>query len=460
MRFAIRILIVVALLGSSVPARAQSFAFRDIQQIERSEIQIRESRSPIPFARQPEIFLRSETAPPSLDPSLGQPVSQLALNADAFLRVSVPLGNTQPRDATLIDFTVAGNPIRMLAFEAKTDSDFDASHMTLLAVMPDDYARLTISHAGPEIVGTVFVNDQWYRILPDENDAESQLVYPVAVQESAWQRETQPDLESRAGQLEARHLQMAWVAETQPDNFATYADGRPRSYSGPNLGVLDFWDSLIVDPAGNGVVDEAILKAATESFLNEARGFTWVYDSIEVQLEPKTLDDVNTIAAEGLDIELIQLINGIPISRSLKLSMDPTGGVSGFAGTLMREDMAGPYNGPRILQEEARAIAEAALIAEHGIQSTGEFPEERLFYNVVADDELHLIWRMSVRATCGMYFDVDIDGITGQSDRLGASTGDFDDDSATTDRAEDPTAAIRRSFFGDSFSQCRYSTPR
>jgi hypothetical protein len=211
----------------------------------------------------------------------------------------------------------------------------------------------------------------------------------------------------------------------------------------------------MVDPAGNGTVDEAILEEAAERFLNSVPGFSWVYDRIEVQLEPKTLADVNTVAADGLDIELTQLIHGIPISRSLRLSMEPTGDVTGFSGTLMREQMAGPYNGPRILQDEARAQAEAALIAEHGIQSTGEFPQDKLFYNVVADDQLQLIWRMSVEANCGMVFDVDIDGITGVSDRIGQST--------ETEGAELAESVRNRSvnlFIGDIFSRCRFANQR
>ncbi|HUF72494.1 MAG TPA: hypothetical protein VMR74_06310 [Gammaproteobacteria bacterium] len=423
MRFAVRMLLPLALTGGFAEAQTGAFGFHDIGLIDTSEIRIVDAPRAPPIFREPEVRLDAEDAPPSPDPSLGRAEAQLALDSSAWLEQPVPRGASQPTAAPLIEFTLIGHPIRMLAIEGRSDPDFDAFHITLLATASDDYARLTVSRSGPEIAGSVNVGNRWYRILPDDFDAEYQLVYPIGVRDSPWQRETPADLGTRAGQLEARHLQMAWVAETQPDVFATFSDGRPQEYRGPSLGVLDFWDSMSFDPAGAGTVDESLLTQEATRFLTEAHRFTWVYDRIEVELEPRFAIDLNAMTANGFAIELRQLINGIPISRSLRLAIDPTGEVVEYAGTLMPHAFGGPYGGSRITQEEARATGQAALRNRHGIETTGEPLEEQLFYNVILDTELELIWRMTLEAKCGMVVTVDVDGITGETGSIGVQSG-------------------------------------
>jgi hypothetical protein len=251
--------------------------------------------------------------------------------------------------------------------------------------------------------------------LPDDLDPEFQLVYAVAPRAGGWTRENAPDLETRSGLLEARHLQMAWVADNQPRVFLTYADGRLRDYAdGPNLGVLNFWDAVAFDPAGNGSVDADILKTETERYLTEAQRITWVYERVEVQLEPPFETDMVKLTSNGIGIGLHQLINGIPISRPLTLEIGPTGEVMKFSGTLMRTEMAETNYGARIVQQEARDASAQALLSRHGIESNGEFVKEELLYNVVSDTELDLIYRMSLLADCGMTFVFEIDAITGE----------------------------------------------
>jgi hypothetical protein len=395
---------------------AQISNFFDIALIDRSEIETIEASETLAIVRAPSVLLDPETAPASPDPTLARASAQLGLDAEALIAVPVTRGATPPDRAHLIEFQMAALWIRMHAIESRPDPDFDALHMTLIAPFSDDYARLTISRNGPEIVGTVIVDDRRYRLLPDDLDPTFQLVYSVAPRAGGWQRENPPDLETRAGQLEARHLQMAWVADNQPRVFLTYEDGRLRDYAdGPSLGVLNFWDAVAFDPAGNGSVDADILKAETERYLTEAQRFTWVYERIEVDLEPSFETDMTTLTSRGIGIGLHQLINGVPISRPLQLKVGPTGEVIQFSGTLMRTDMAETNYGARIVQQEARDASVQALLSQHGIETTGEFVKEELFYNVAADDELDLIYRMSLVANCGMTFFVEIDAIAGET---------------------------------------------
>jgi hypothetical protein len=415
MRLAIRLLLSTIPLGWSAAALGQSSGFFDLYQIERDDIETIESPEPLVLVGAPELLLDPESAPASPDPTLARPRSQLNLIASALNDIPVARGMMPPDRAHLVELRIAGQWLRMHAIEARSDPDFDAVHLTLLAPFSDDYARLTVSRGGSEVVGTVILDDLRYRILPDDFNPEFQLVYPVAPRGGGWTRENPPDLNSRSGLLEARHLQMAWVAENQPRVFLTYADGRPRDYAdGPSLGILNFWDAVEFDPAGNGSVDAAILGQEIERYLTEAQRFTWVYERIEVALVPRFETDMTALSSNGIGIEMHQLINSIPISRPLRLEIGPTGEVVKFSGTLMRTDMAETNYGARILQSEAREASKQVLQSQHGIESNDEFLAEELLYNVASDTELDLIWRMSLRADCGLTFLIEIDGITGE----------------------------------------------
>lgn len=452
MERAIRQFLLLTWLGISGAVLAQGIEFHDITLIDRSTLQVLEPPEPLTIVRDRENRFEPASAPPSPDPTLARPSTRIGLDANALLDIPVERGSTLPGTGYLIEFQMAGQRISMIAIEARVDPDFDAVHMTLVAPGSDDYARLSISRAGPEIVGTFIIDDLRYRILPDSFNSEYQLVYPVARQGTGWRRDNPPDLDSASGRLEARHLQMAWVAENQPKTFLTLADGRLQSYRGePSLGVLNFWDAVEFDAAGSGSVDVEILRQETERFLNQVQRFTWIYDLIEVQLEPDFETDLTTLSSNGMSIELYQLINGIPISRSLRLSMGPTGEVLQFSGMLMRLDMAETDYGARILQDEARETSMQSLLIEHGIESSGEFPDERLFYNVISDSELDLTWQMSVRANCGMTFSIQIDAISGEVERINAI-----DLTESSDLAE----RFRSNIFDTPFSRCRLAGRR
>lgn len=84
---------------------------------------------------------------------------------------------------------------------------------------------------------------------------------------------------------EARHLQIGWIADRHPRNFATRVDGRPHIYAdGPSLGKLNFWSAFGFDRAGDGTIDEV------------------------------NASDVITTSNDRLSISAYQLINDIPIS--------------------------------------------------------------------------------------------------------------------------------------------------
>jgi hypothetical protein len=250
----------------------------------------------------------------------------------------------------------------------------------------------------------------------------------VLLQGKQWRREYPPDLDDRAHQLEARHLQMGWVAEHRPDDFATLADGRPQLYRGESLGVLHLWDALHdVDAAGQVTIDEKILHDEARRFLNDIPHFTWIYEPLEFEILPEFETEQATILATGFQIDLIQHIDGVPLSSSFRLLVNPTGDVIEYSGILMRRDMAESANGFMIDQEEARATARQAMLNQYGLETSEGFLEERHLYRVASDTNLDLVWIMTMEATCGMSFNVEINGITGETSRVSlGSAGNFE----------------------------------
>ncbi|MGD8341209.1 MAG: hypothetical protein PVH89_10525 [Gammaproteobacteria bacterium] len=409
---------IIALAAQPASGQGGLFDLLDLRTVDRSEILVREIVTDPPIVRDSEVFLAVETAPPSPDPSLAKPVSQLGLDAAGMRRIPTTSFGLQSRVAApLIELTVAGYPLRLAVAEQKTDRDFDAVHYTLLATDSDDHARLTVSQSGPEIVGTVFIGDDEYRILPDRDDY--QLVYPVVAYSRAWRRELAPDYESRTGLLEARHLQVGWVADQHPGNFGTRIDGRPHTYAdGPSLGKFNFWSAFEFNPAGEGTVDETVLAQEFEIFLNGLSHFTWIHDPIAIRIDEFSADDVTTISNDGIAISGYQLINDIPISERLVLRMAPSADVIEFSGTLMRYDMAPPTRGEVILAPEARETSRIALRDTYRVEATDNILEEALGYQVVSQTELELTWRFLLQTECGIIFLVEIDAVTAEPIRV------------------------------------------
>lgn len=412
-----RILPAFPLLVAVPTAWAQTSLFElvDIRRIERAELPVEIVELDPPIERAPEAFFDAKNAPPPPDPSLDRAISQLGLDAEGFLRVPIVQQSALMRVASpLIQLDIAGRRIRMAAIEIKRDADFDAAHYTLLATDSDDYARFTVSRSGPEIVGTVFLGNAEYRILPDTEGY--QLVHPVVAHSGAWRRENSADLRSRAGLLEARHLQVGWVADRQPASFRTQDDGRPNTYAdGPSLGKLNFWSALSFSPAGEGVADTTILATETETFLNRVPYFTWMVEPIQVRVNEIDSYNLTAISNNGLTVTGVQLINDIPISEPFVLQMSPSTDVMLFRGTLARRDMAPPYDRERILSDEARLTSALAVVQTYGIEVTEEILSEELVYQVVSSSALELVWSIERQVACGLKFRIDIDAISGSS---------------------------------------------
>jgi hypothetical protein len=412
------LLVSISLAMPTASAQGGLCDWLDLRFVDRSEIGVRDVVTDPPIVREGEIRLAPESAPLSPDQSLARPVSQLGLDAAGLRRIPTTTVGLQSRDTSpAIDLPIAGAWLRMAVVEQKTDRDFDAIHMTLLAIDSSDYARLTISRSGPEIVGTVFIEDQEYRILPDYD--EYQLVYPVVAHSGAWRREGPPDYESKTGLLEARHLQIGWVADRRPGNFATRADGRPHIYAeGPSIGKLNFWSAFEFNPAGDGTIDETVLAQELEIYLNGVPHFTWIHDPISIRIDEVNASDVTTISNDGLSVSAYQLINDIPISEPMVLRMAPSADVIEFSGTLMRYDMAPPTQGAVILGPEARQASRIALRDTYGIEAIDDILDENLGYRVISQTELELSWRFLLEAECGIIFLVDIDAVTGEPIRV------------------------------------------
>ena len=137
-------------------AQGRLFDFFDLLEIDRAELLTHEVVTDPPVVREDEVFLPRSSAPPSPDQSLARPVSQLGLDAAGWRRVpGTAFATRSGVSVPLVELSIAGNRMRLAVVEQKTDRDFDAIHYTLLSTHSDDYARLTVSRSGPEIVGDV-----------------------------------------------------------------------------------------------------------------------------------------------------------------------------------------------------------------------------------------------------------------------------------------------------------------
>lgn len=418
MTLKVRIGLALTLIGynsSSAFAQGPLFQLLDIADIERAEIEVRAFDSDPPPVRESEAFLSERLAPPAPDKSLGLPVSRIGLDAEGLRSVPIATAGTEfSVPLPMLEFTIAGFPVRMPVIEVKTDRDFDALHYTLLSLDSEDHARLTISMSGPEIVGTFFIDEFEYRVLPEAD--EYQLVYPVVANNGLWRRDDPVDLQSRAGQLEARHLQIGWIADSKPGSFDTFPDGRPSVYDdGPSLGKLAFWSAVEFNAAGDAKIDEMILKQEVENYLNAVPHFTWVPDLVEVRIDEVGDAEMTRMQSTGIALSVTQLMHGIPISQPLNLNMGPSGDVMAYNGLLARYDMLPPIGGEFISQEDARETSAYALREAHGLEATDEILEEELFYHSSSGTEFDLIWRTQRKAECGIVFQIDIDATTGST---------------------------------------------
>jgi len=71
-----------------------------------------------------------------------------------------------------------------------------------------------------------------------------------------------------------------------------------------------------------------------------------------------------------------------------------------------------------------------------------------LSYRVVSDAALKLIWSMKLRASCGMVFTVEVDGITGQAGGIATEP--------TTELDDRALRGFRPRSQDDIFSACRF----
>jgi hypothetical protein len=388
-------------------------AFVDIDQTDRSSIRVREVSVDPPVVRGPELLLDRASVRVSPDASLDRPLARLGLDGvglrSAASLLAADLANA---GSPLIEFSVAGNPVRMALIEVRADDDFDALHLTLVATDSDDYARLTIARDGTEVVGTVIVGDDEFRILPET--ATSQLVYPVVVFKEQFRRERLPDLGTRGGRLQQRHLQMAWYASEAPSSFSTEPDGRPSAYeSVTGLGILDFWHALTVGADGRVSVDEAAIEREVERFLNGLAHYTWIDETIDVQIDRVYAGTLPEVNSNGLTIDGRQLINGYPLSLEFHLYPGANGLVTRLHGHLMRTSFAEPASEP-ISLDTARRVAESALREEYGIVGIKRFGDERLINQVVARNDIDLIWHIGFLDECDRSFFARINALSGE----------------------------------------------
>lgn len=402
--------ILVACLSDPLPAQALKFSIRDVRTALDKPIPTRRPLGSPPVVREPQQLFASGPAPISPDPSLDLPLARLGLDAEGLLNVGdVPPGVPLVPGSPLVEFAMGGMHFSMALIEPVLDADFDAMHYTLVAPGTRNHARFTVSRSGPEIVGTVFLDGAEYRILPASDGR--QLVFPVRLYTGEFRRMRPPDLGTRAGMLEARHLQIAWYADRQPPTFHTrdtgilHAYGSGRHGQGPPLGRIDVDRALRVTADGTMTADPSALATAVESFLNAIGHLTLINDPIRVAVSEARLERYFGGLENSGHIIVRQLIDGTPITQNLRIDLDREGDVFGFSGVLLRDEMAERPAGPPLTEAEVVAAALAAAADKYGVDWKLT-PNAKLIYDFESVvSSARLVWDVELRSRTGCFLD-------------------------------------------------------
>ena len=403
-------------------AQVPQLEFRDFREMRGSPIATR------PAVGSPPIVREQQTSPGTarrqFDSSLGPPIARIGLDAQGLLAATeMPVGQMLQSGSPLVEFEIGDYFLRMAIVERVVDQNFDALHYTLVDPNSPDYARLTITGNGTELVGTVFRDREEYRILPEADG--HQLVHPVIRFRGQFRRASGPELETRAGRLEARHLQMAWFAERRPERFQTAADGRLSNFrSGPTgnpaLGRIDIFAAMQADANGRIATDAIRLSAAVEDFLDDIRHITLLDDPVQVNTGMSDLNGIFEGRASVANLVFTQHIDGVPVGGNSRVEIDRTGDVHEFIGTLI--DRSTAERGRNTISEQlAESTSLDAFRKQIGVDLPLEVRRSELRY-APSDDATRqiLIWRIVLGSSrCRPEFRVDVRALTGDIEYVG-----------------------------------------
>jgi hypothetical protein len=407
--------------SAAVPAQDLKFAISDVREAFDTPIPTRRALGSPPVVREPQQLFAPDLAPAPPDPSLGRPIARLGLDSEGLLNVGfIPAGEPLVPGSPLVEFEMGNLEFTMALIEPTLDVDFDAMHYTLVAPGTRNYARFTVSRSGPEIIGTVLLDGDEYRILPTGD--RRQIVYPVRLYAGEFRRSRAPDLDTRAGLLEARHLQIAWYADRQPPIFMTRETGILHSYvggargRGPKIGQIDVNRAMRVANDGTATADPAAIAEAVELFLNGISHLTLINDPIRVAVTEARLESFYSGVTDLGRVLVRQLIDGSPVASDLRIEFDRGGNVYALSGVLLRDQMAErPVSAP-LDEDEAIAIALTAAAEEYGVdwEVTAEAVLVYDFESVVSS--ARLVWDVELhsKSICFLAYAVQLRADTGE----------------------------------------------
>lgn len=416
-----RLICILLSLGAVSPAIAQTttLEFRDIREIRSSAIATRAPFGPRPIVTEPQSDPGTGRGA-GQDASLGPAISRLGLDAQALLdAATVPVGVVVAAGSPLVEFGMGDLAFGMAIVERVVDPDFDAVHYALVDPLSEDYARLTVALNGPEIVGTVFLDRKEYRILPAADGR--QLVHPVTRYRGEFRSSQGPRLETRAGRLEARHLQQAWAAERRPEVLSTEPDGRLRQVrvgadGASNLGLIDIHGAMRLDADGKPDADVARLAELVAEFINDIRHITLIDEPIAVRIVSHEIGPLyEGVAASGW-IRFAQVIDGVPVDDESSLDIDRGGNVTRITSDLMRPAVAERGGGTLLTGDQAESRARAAVLDRFAVDWPLQLRDRELLYEYGEGYEsLFRLWRLSFSSeSCRADYRVEINALSGE----------------------------------------------
>lgn len=412
MRVAACLVVVAAIANVSLAFAGgtdEGMTFADLSKVDRVAMQLRFEK----VGREP-IGGPPTTVPPKRVRSTRRDASFIALGALNIDPTKLLLHRKSPEQSTplaptIYRLNVAGVTLDLLVVDYVFDPTFHLCHLAAVSLDRDADARFTVSGEQNVVVGTVRLGDSSYRIRAAPSNAR-QIEYRISTGSKG--RYARPDLDDSIARIEARHVEMAMVADAQPRYFATSASGAVVTISEGLLGQIPIYRN-------GALLDDARMTPVVQQFVAKLSPLTGYEGDPDLILE----ENINAGASTDdwpILVGFHQLLNGIAVeARGFLQVKASTGEVLTFVGRLFQRSDVQAHGASPLQERDALTLALDTIAAGSHVAGASTVYRSELLYVQTADDKLRLAWLFAISVN-DTPFTVRVDAITGEGEILRA----------------------------------------
>ena len=311
---------------------------------------------------------------------------------------------------------VAGRWLELLVVDSVFDPSYEAFHLSALVLNGEGTARFTVSENALVFVGTVQLDDTVYRIRSAGVGMPQNVLKVLSGRDGQYLTVDAIDSVSR---LEARHVQMAMVADMVPEYFNTNDRGSVNYVRSGNIGRIRLYQ------VGQSPLEEVLsgsMREEVQAFVRSLAPATRLDDGLSLELE-----SVSGVEPQNDNVFVItfhQVIEGIRVGDRGFLVGDPiTGDVETFSGNFYRRSDINGSSDTWLVERDALTLALDAIAQASG-ESGNEVTvaEARFLYWPRDDGRLEPVWEFEL-SVGPRPFAVRISALTGRGQLLDAVLG-------------------------------------